>query len=57
LRTWYAHRVQQSFELGATVALTGGEYYGERATLAVAGEVDLGREAPSALSQSLVFRV
>jgi hypothetical protein len=39
------------------MTLTGGEHHAERAALAIAGEVDLGRKASSAASQSLVFRV
>jgi hypothetical protein len=39
------------------MALAGGEHYRERAAFAIAGEVDLGREAPFAASQSLVFGV
>ncbi len=53
----YAHRIEQPFELGTAVALTGGEYHAERAALAVAGEVQLGGEATFAASQRLVFGV
>jgi hypothetical protein len=55
LRTWYAHRVEQFLKLGAAVALTGSHDHRERATFAVTGEVDLGRKASPAASQSLVF--
>jgi hypothetical protein len=52
-----SHRVEQFPKLGAGVALTPAEHHGERPTLAIAGEVQFGREAPSAAPQSLVFGV
>ena len=56
-RGWYAHRIEQSLKLGAAMTLTRSEHYRQRTTLAVTGQVQLGRETSSAASQSLIFGV
>src|SRR5215210_180749 len=53
-RAWYAHRVEEFLKPGAPMTLAGGEHHGQRPTLAVAGEVQLGGESSPAAPQSLV---
>ena len=52
-RARYPHRVEQSFELGAVVALTAGEHHRQRPALAVPGEVQLGPKTAPAAPQGL----
>jgi hypothetical protein len=46
--------VQQCAELGALVALAGGDQHAERPPAAITGEMELGREPASATAQCLV---
>jgi hypothetical protein len=47
--------VQQRAQLGALMALTGGDQHPQRPATAIAGQVDLGREPAAATSQRLVI--
>jgi hypothetical protein len=55
-RSWPGHpdRIQQWFQLGALMALPGGDQHGQWPTVAVTSQVDLGGEPAAAVAQGLV---
>ena len=53
-RPGHPDRIQQRFQLGAFMALTGGDHHGQRTAAAIGDQVDLGGEPTPAASQGLV---
>jgi hypothetical protein len=55
--SWDMNSLQDRFQLGTVMSLSCRDHHRERASLAVAGYVELGRESASAAPESFVARV